>query len=176
MLAAPIRTERLDLVSMSPAFIEALLDGRRAEAESAGGFAIPDRWPDGDDERFLRLRLRQLNEHPDTEPWLAKAMALRGPGRPMVGFIGFHNLPVDGAAELGYTVMAGYRRRGYAVEAALGLMEWARRGHGVRRFIVSVSPANAPSLAMAAKLGFRQAGEQMDPEGGLELVFELLRE
>ncbi len=36
--------------------------------------------------------------------------------------------------------------------------------------------ANAPSLAMAAKLGFRQIGEQMDPEDGLELVFELLRE
>ncbi len=176
MLVTPIRTERLDLVSMSPAFIEALLDGRRAEAESIGGFALPNGWPDDHDERFLRLRLRQLNEHPDTEPWLAKAMVLREPGRPMAGRIGFHNPPLDGAAELGYTVVPDHRRRGYAVEAAQALMEWARHEHGVRRFIVSVSPANAPSLAMAAKLGFRQIGEQMDPEDGLELVFELLRE
>jgi hypothetical protein len=29
---------------------------------------------------------------------------------------------------------------------------------------------------MAAKMGFRQAGEQMDEEDGLELVFELARE
>ena len=29
---------------------------------------------------------------------------------------------------------------------------------------------------MAAKMGFRQVGEQMDDEDGLELVFEIARE
>jgi RimJ/RimL family protein N-acetyltransferase len=38
--------------------------------------------------------------------------------------------------------------------------------------IASVSPENAPSLAVIRKLGFEQTGEQWDEEDGLELVFE----
>src|SRR3972149_5968385 len=68
------------------------------------------------------------------------------------------------------------RRRGYALEAAQGLMDWAAREHGVRLFRLSIAPDNAPSLAMAAKMGFRQVGEQMDDEDGLELVFDLAHE
>jgi ribosomal-protein-alanine N-acetyltransferase len=74
---------------------------------------------------------------------------------------------------MGYTVMPDHRRRGYAVEAASGMMDWARRIHGVRRFRLSISPSNDPSLAMAAKMGFVRTGEQMDEEDGLEYVFEL---
>jgi hypothetical protein len=36
-----------------------------------------------------------------------------------------------------------------------------------------ISPTNAPSLALAGKLGFEQVGKQMDLEDGLEYVFEL---
>jgi len=161
---------------MSPAFIEALLAGRPAEAEAIGGFRPPEGWPDPHDERFLRLRLRQMAEDPTVQPWLMRAMVPRNGERGMLGHIGFHGRPDGrGAAELGYTVLPPYRRRGYALEAALGLMDWARREHGVRLFRLSIAPDNAPSLAMAAKMGFRLAGEQMDEEDGLELVFELCR-
>jgi ribosomal-protein-alanine N-acetyltransferase len=54
------------------------------------------------------------------------------------------------------------------------MLQWARAHHGVRRFYVSIAPDNQASLAMAAKLGFRQVGEQVDEEDGLELVFELV--
>jgi RimJ/RimL family protein N-acetyltransferase len=46
----------------------------------------------------------------------------------------------------------------------------------VRLLRLSISPANAPSLAMAAKMGFRHAGEQVDEEDGLELILEVVRE
>jgi RimJ/RimL family protein N-acetyltransferase len=95
----------------------------------------------------------------------------------MLGHIGFHGPPDErGMAEMGYTVLPPFRRRGYALEAALGMMGWAQREHGVRLFRLSISPDNAPSLAMAVKMGFRQVGEQMDDEDGLEIVFELARE
>ena len=55
--------------------------------------------------------------------------------RGMLGHIGFHGRPDGrGAAELGYTVLPPFRRRGYALEAAQGLMDWAAREHGVRLF------------------------------------------
>jgi len=76
---------------------------------------------------------------------------------------------------MGYTVLPPYRRRRYALEAAQAMMAWACE-HGVRLFRLSVSPANAPSLAMAAKMGFRHVGEQVDEEDGPELILELARE
>jgi hypothetical protein len=40
----PILTERLELVAMSAAFIEALLAGRRTEAAALAAIRIPDGW------------------------------------------------------------------------------------------------------------------------------------
>jgi len=174
MIVSPVQTKRLELESMSPEFMEALLSGRRAEAEAVAGLALPADWP-GDDERFLRLRLRQIQADPSMQPWLMRAIVLGGPTRAFVGHIGFHGRPNDnGAAELGYTVFPEFRRHGYATEATQGLMDWALRQHRMGRFLVSISPDNHPSLAMAVKLGFRQIGEQMDEEDGLELVHELV--
>ena len=102
-------------------------------------------------------------------------MVVRAIGRPMAGHIGFHGPPdVVGRAEMGYTVFPPFRRQGYAMEAAKAMMEWARGRHGVTRFYLSISPENEASLAIAAKLGFRQVGEQIDEEDGLEIVFELV--
>jgi ribosomal-protein-alanine N-acetyltransferase len=52
-------------------------------------------------------------------------------------------------------------------------MRWARETHGIRRFIVSISPDNLPSLGVAANLGFRQIGTAADEVDCLEYVFEL---
>jgi len=169
-----ITGERLDLVLLTADVLEPLFAGRRAEAQAAGGFLLPGGWPDDHDGRWLRRRLKQMQEDPAVTVWLARAMVLRSdPHRAMVGHIGFHGAAQDGAAEMGYTVMPSYRRRGYAHEAVLAMMRWAREERGVQRFILSISPENAPSLALAAKLGFVQTGEQMDEEDGLEYVFEL---
>jgi RimJ/RimL family protein N-acetyltransferase len=52
-------------------------------------------------------------------------------------------------------------------------MDWATRAHGVRRFVLSISPANEPSLRLARKFGFRKVGSVTDPEDGVEDVFLL---
>src|SRR3990172_9744213 len=85
----PIATERLELVSMSPAFIEALLAGQRAGAEAAAGLTLPEGWPDPHDERFLRLRLRQMGEDAAVQPWLVPAIVSRDRERGMLGHVGF---------------------------------------------------------------------------------------
>ena len=67
MTVPPVPTKRLVLESMSPEFMKALLSGQRAEAEVIAGLALPTDWP-GDDERFLRLRLRQIQADPSIQP------------------------------------------------------------------------------------------------------------
>ena len=173
----PIASARLDLLSMSPEFIGALLDGDREEAATIIGIDLPDGWPDDNTWGFLRMRLGQLQSEPDSQQWLGRALVERE-SRAMIGYAGFHGPPgqnaldKDGAVELGYTVFAPFRRRGFAVEAARALMRWAGEEHGIDDFIASVSPENEPSLALVRKLGFAHVGERMDDIDGLELVFE----
>ena len=159
---------------MAPAFIDAVLAGWRADAETIAGFKLPPDWPDERDRSLLRRRLKQMRQDPGSQQWLLRATVLPVDERILIGHIGFHGPPETvGRAELGYAVMPGHRRRGYASEGARAVMEWAEREHGITHFFLAISPDNVASLAMAAKLGFTQIGEQVDEEDGLEYVFEL---
>lgn len=174
----PIQTPRLDLISMSPVFMEALLAGRRDEAERLLGLTLPDDQLGPSLERFLRHRLEQIRGDPKVQRWLARAIVLRDGGRVMVGNAGFHGQPGVNAAgtaralEIGYGILPEHRRRGYATEAVAALLAWART-EGIHHFVASVAPANEPSLAIIRKLGFVRTGEHWDDEDGLEHVFEL---
>jgi [ribosomal protein S5]-alanine N-acetyltransferase len=171
---APIRSDRLELVLLSPEMLRAILAG-----EPAAGLEHPAGWPDEHDRRFLQLRLDQVKKDPGRLEWLPRAIVLRRRVRPVIGHIGFHGPPgVNGprrpnALEVGYTVFEPFRRRGYATEAVAALLAWARDEHGIHDFVASVSPDNVPSLALVRRFGFRQTGRQLDDEDGEELVFEL---
>jgi RimJ/RimL family protein N-acetyltransferase len=171
-----MQSRRLDLISMSPAFLEASLMEHRVEAARLLGAALPPDWPTGA-ERQLRRRLEQLTRDPTEQPWLLRAMVPReDPDRRLVGYINFHAPPGPEAwVEVGYRVLPEFRRRGYAQEAVEALFDWATREHKVHRFRASVSPGNQPSLALIRKLGFSKIGRQWDDEDGEELVFELDR-
>jgi RimJ/RimL family protein N-acetyltransferase len=170
---APLPTARLQLVSLSPEAIDALLDGALDRAAALIGATVSEEWA-ASTRRPLRYRQRQLRDDPALQPWLLRAMVLRRPQPEVVGHIGFHGAPDErGALEVGYAVLPGHRRQGYAEEAVRALFEWAGREHGVRRFVASVSPGNAPSRGLIGKLGFRRTGSRWDEEDGEELVFEL---
>jgi [ribosomal protein S5]-alanine N-acetyltransferase len=172
---ANISTTRLDLVPMVPSFMRAALDGRFAEASVIAGIAVPDTWPVH--ETPLAIRLSQLEADSSLQPWLLRAITLRSSSE-MVGYIGFHTAPGPeyleewhpGAVEFGFTIFPPYRGKGYAHEASAALMQWAQESHGVRRFVLTISPANHPSQAIAAKLGFVRIGEHMDEVDGVEDV------
>ena len=97
----------------------------------------------------------------------------------MCGRIGFHSEPgpkdlcdvaADGV-ELGYAIAEPFRRQGFAVEAALTLMRWAFEEHDQRCFVLSISPQNEASLAMARSMGFIEIGSHIDEEDGREVYF-----
>jgi RimJ/RimL family protein N-acetyltransferase len=169
----PIRTERLELVSMSVPFMEALGHGDVAAATRAIGAIVPP-WLPEQLEHFVQYRLATLRVTPSAQPWLGRALVLTGGDgtRRVIGTAGFHAPPdADGKVEIGYRLDPAFRRQGYAIETVRGLFDWAA-AQGVHRFVASIAPHNTASLALAAKLGFEQVGEQIDEIDGFELVFE----
>jgi len=175
---AIIRTERLDLISLTPKFLQQTLANEKTTAENILGLAIPDIW-------FVKPgsaphRLKQLQTDLSLQPWLLRAISLREKSA-MVGHIGFHTAPdpvylqeytQGGGIEFGYTIFPAYRRQGYAFEASRGLMAWAQAEHGVERFILSIGVRNVSSLQLAKKLGFKRIGSHIDEVDGPEDIFE----
>ena len=170
MLVSPIRTERLDLVAFDPAAILHLIKGEHDQAERVLGLALPQEFPDRDDiDGFLTIQLHRMEENPDRRDWTARLMVTHA--QVVVGHCGFHGPPeAVGRAEIGYTVFAPFRGRGFAKEAARALVGWAF-AQGETEVYASVSPDNEPSLAVVKSLGFKQVGTQDDEVDGLELVF-----
>lgn len=126
----------------------------------------------------LAMRRDQLLADPSHQPWLLRAI-VEHESNQMIGHVGFHTPPrpdylsavAPDAVELGYTIHAPLRRRGYATEAALALMHWAYATHDQRAFLLSISPDNVASTAMAKSLGFEPCGSHIDDEDGLEIEF-----
>ena len=171
-----IYSPRLELVALSPDFLNASISDDLESASQLINLSIPSEWLEA--KWLMEMRLTKMRENPATEPWLLRAVGLRET-RTMVGFIGFHTLPgadylssyAHDSVEFGYTIFPDYRGKGYASEAAQALMDWATRQHHVMRFVVSISPSNEPSLRIAQKFGFRKVGTVTDPEDGVEDVF-----
>ena len=140
------------------------------------GVTVPDEL--GEKLSGLRFSRQRLDEDPDYLPWSTRAIIVPDE-RSMVGYIRFHTRPdpiqlhryARDAVELGYLIFSRDRRRGYATEAVTAAMQWAWAVFGVRRFIASVSPDNAPSLRLIARCGFAKVGEAIDEADGVEHVF-----
>lgn len=160
---------------MPLALLDAFVADDREAIARLAPYVVPSTFP-GERERrdFVRFRRDQLRDDPARYPWSLRAIVLRLERR-MVGFVNFHGAPgtndtgTPDAVELGWTVFDADQRRGYATETAIALMEWARRAHGVRRFISSTTPDNAASLRVHEKLHFVPTGEVVEGE----LIFEL---
>jgi RimJ/RimL family protein N-acetyltransferase len=175
-MVEPIQSRRLLLRSMSLPVLEALLAGNRAVAEHLLECRIPGDLPLA--RMPLSMRLDQIRRDASVEPWLLRAMIDRASST-LVGHIGFHSAPGDehlaaiapDAVELGYSVHAPFRRQGYATEAAIALMHWAYVNHNCRCFLLSISPENTASTAMARALGFTACGSHIDERDGLEIQY-----
>lgn len=172
-----IQSGRVDLIPLTPTVLRAVLAGNQREAGELLGIATPVDWQIP---RYaIELRLSQLEANPALQPSLLKAICLREQGI-LVGHIGFHTEPgaeylaelSPGGVEFGFGVLEPYRRRGIAMEASEALMRWASDVHRVKRFVLTISPDNLPSLGLAAKLGFRKIGSHIDERDGPEDILE----
>lgn len=174
--AEEIVTPRLVLRLLTRPALEACLAGDAAAAALAlGATPAPDMLGP---RSYLRYTLAELDRDPGYAPWGTRAILLRGT-QTVAGTIRFHERPHPdrphplggAAAEFGYEIAPPHRRQGYAAEAVTAMMGWARAEAGIARFIAAIAPANAPSLALAAHLGFTRIGQQIDEVDGPEDIF-----
>ena len=151
-MTAPLQVETPRLVLV--AWTEELLDDLRPL-----GADVPEGWPDEELQGLLDLYAGWLRDHPGVlgyGPWIA----VDRDERVVVGSAGFVGRPRDGEVELGFGTVPEARGRGYATEAAAGLVEWALEQPGVERVVARCDPANAPSIRVLEKLGFERVGRE----------------
>ncbi len=80
----------------------------------------------------------------------------------VVGDIGFHSVPADGAVEVGFGVIGPARGMGIAKESLAALAEWALAQDGVERITARTAKKNLPSRAVLEGCGFRATAEDGD--------------
>jgi len=169
-----IVTGRLVLRHLTAEFLAATVAGISADRLGAMlDLAVPGDWMA--ETALAQIRLDDLRADPGYAPWSLRAVGLAETGE-MIGHAGFHSRPGGPwphAVEFGYTVFPRYRRRGFAREAAIGLMRWASAEHGVARFIGSTVPSNTASAALLAGLGFSPFTTRIDDVDGPENVLFL---
>ncbi len=159
-------TERLHLLPATLAHIEAELESTRAIGRMLRA-DIPEGWPPGDYDRgaihYFRERFLQ---DANLAGWLVwYGILLQGRRRIAVGAAGFFGPPnAEGEVEIGYSVVAKYRRRGVAGELVAGLMQRLSQFPEVRRVIAHTRPDNQASVRVLERLGFRCEGEGAVPD------------
>ena len=173
--SAAIRTVRLALVPMSSQVVRAVLQKEWTVARHLLGTPFPLEWRD-DGWQWLEW---QATRGESDERFIVWGTRLAFPvtvdvgadSGPVVAEVGFHGPPdSEGWVEIGYRVVAEYRRRGLAEEATAALLAWAV-AHGVTGVRASVSPDNAASIGLLGKLGFTAAGSHRHPILGEQLGF-----
>jgi [ribosomal protein S5]-alanine N-acetyltransferase len=170
-----ISTQRLELIPATPDLLAAALEAPAA-LEAALNARVPPSWPpEFLDPPALEFTRDRLAETPGDGTWWMYFIVLPAGRneRVLIGTAGYKGPPAaDGTVEIGYGIVTEHQRRGYASEAARGLVARAFREAGVRRVIAETLPELAPSIGVLRKCGFELIGEGSEP--GV-IRFELTR-
>lgn len=153
-----IRTDRLELVPLGAAFVEAVLQGDRATAERAIGARV-SRWLMGNPSHLVQLLLAQSGPGAGGLGVLGWLVLVGSSGRRrVIGSAGFHGPPDErGRLEIGCVIEPASRRRGYAAEAMRTLVLRAVEDLGITRFVVAVPSILGSSGGTALEIGYGPA-------------------
>ncbi|GEK00353.1 GNAT family N-acetyltransferase [Streptomyces sp. 1-11] len=165
-------SKRVRFVELSAKALRALADGDLAGGSAEAGVALDEYFVCDRARWIFGYRADQLAKDPSAAPWITRA-AVSEPDGAVVGDAGFHGPPDEaGVVEVGYTVVPGYRRQGYARAMLRALLVRAAAEPGVRTVRARIGSDNTASLATIAGFGFTRVGEQGNERDGLAIVFE----
>ena len=89
-----------------------------------------------------------------------------------VGIAGLVNRPVLPDVDVGFAIARAHWGRGYAGEAAGGVLAHAARDLGLQRVVGVVAPANAASIRVLEKLGLSYEGRvRLSPDDAALLLY-----
>jgi [ribosomal protein S5]-alanine N-acetyltransferase len=174
-----LRTARLDLVPMTVAMVEAVMLGRREDAERMVAARMPARWPNPElVERAFTASLEAIRARPEVRLWGDRVLIARGPegDARVVGSVVFHGRPGDdGLAEIAYGVEEASQSQGYATEAVEASVAWALDQPGVSAVQAATFAWHRPSLRVIEKVGMSRVGTREHETLVELLVFERRR-
>jgi len=164
-----------ELASLRLTLVAATLEHVRTELEAPGrlasllGAEVSRDWPTGEYDReameFFRERLEEGGEAAaGWYGWYAVRNADAEGPRALVGAGGYFGPPDgDGRVEIGYSVLPGWQRRGYASELVQALVAQAFGFARVRQVIAHTTAENTGSVGVLARCGFVHAGPGAQP-------------
>ena len=121
----------------------------------------------------LAWRVPQVKADPACNKWFVRWIVLKE-NREIIGSTSFHGAPDgEGMIEIGLGIESDYQNKGLAKESLLGMWRWAAAFPEVRTLRYTVSPDNAPSIAVINYFGFALKGVQMDEVDGPENIYEM---
>ncbi len=171
-----LRTQRLMLAPLTLPIVEAVMQGRRADAEALVGARMPDRWPNRElVERAFSAPIEAIRATPAASLWgdcVMIAGADAADAR-VVGSVVFHGQPGDdGIAEVAYGVEESSQGQGYATEAVTACVEWALGQRDVRAVRAATLAWHRASLRVIEKVGMVKVGVRDHETLGELVVFE----
>ena len=153
-----IKSPRLNLLAATTELIENDIESRELLAEALG-VSIPESWPpDLYGPQAMRFALSQLDQ-PAEQGWSFWYLATLGDDSELVGICGFKGRPdLSGSVEIGYSILAGFQRQGFATEAVHRLVGWAFSHHNVNEVCAETLPHLSQSISVLEKNGFQRTG------------------
>ncbi|HEX7785486.1 MAG TPA: GNAT family N-acetyltransferase [Methylomirabilota bacterium] len=168
-----VATERLDLVPLGAAAVEALLAGDSAGLEALTGARFIDAAPPPYMAEALPVVRDRLRAVPEERAWWNWLVVKRETAE-AVGSVAFAGPPdPEGAVLIGYAMYPAFEGRGYATEAVRAMIGWAFAQPGVREVRALAPVWNTPALRVAENVGMRPVASEEDDDVGEVLLYAL---
>jgi ribosomal-protein-alanine N-acetyltransferase len=161
-----LKTERLRLLAITPQMMAA----EQAQDGSLGrllGARLTPEWPPEHWEpHVFEFIMKQIAEHPQAAGWNRYVLLPARNGErtsTLIGCVGGFVKP-EGDVEIGYSTVPEFQRRGYATEAAQGLIAFLFARPEVRSVSAQTFPRLPESIKVMERCGMRFVGKG-DEEG-----------
>ena len=91
----------------------------------------------------------------------------------VIGLCSLVRPPIDGELHIGYGIAPTRQGRGAATRAVASLVAWARDDARIDQITANTGIDNLPSQKVLERNGFRRIGEEIDPDDGPVMCWEL---
>lgn len=153
-----IKTDRLEMVTLSADMMEAILKGERVLHEKVNSYRLAQEWPLDVYKQFFSYKIERFRKYPHEDEW--EGIIIDRKDQLVVGDMGFKGGPnEDGIIDLGYSIVPSYQGKGYATEMGKAMVEWAFTHSDVKKLVATCNPDNFASIRVLEKIGFKRTNE-----------------